>query len=73
MENIKDKFKVDIEKLKTQNISVLKAVLREGERHLRYYYSTMSVFKHPESRVKTQDTVYYEEVVPIIVEILQQK
>ena len=66
------KFIIEIDKLKQQDISVLKAVKREGEKHLEYYYSTMNVFKNAQNRVKTFDTVYYEEVIPIINDILSK-
>ncbi len=69
----KEDFKIDVDKLKALNISVLKATYKEGEKHLRYFYGTMSVFKHPELRLKAHDTVYYEKVVPIIAEILGAK
>ncbi len=72
MENIQEKFTVDIEKLRTEQISVLKATYREGERHLKYFASTMSAFAFPEKRVKTFDTKYYEEVMPVIARILKE-
>jgi hypothetical protein len=73
MENIKEKFKIpEIETLKQEQIMVLKKINREGIRHLKYYHSTMDAFRFPELRVKTQDTVYYEEVLPIIAKILME-
>lgn len=72
MEDIKEKFKVDVEKLRTLQVSVLKAIKTEGEKHLKYYHSTMSTFSHPALRIKTHDTRYYEEVIPIIVRILEE-
>lgn len=72
MENIQEKFKVNIEELQTQQLSVLKAIYREGDKHLKYFYGTMSAFKFPERRVKCFDTKYYEEVMPEIARILKQ-
>lgn len=72
MENIQEKFKVNIEELQSMQVKVLKATYREGEKHLRYYYSTMSAFSNPQNRVKCHDTKYYEEVMPIIAKILKQ-
>ena len=65
------KFEIDIEKLGSEQISVLKAIHSAGEKHLQYYYSTMSVFKNPANRVKTHDTEYYEQVMPIVTNILR--
>ncbi len=72
MANIQEKFKVDLEELKGMQINQLKLRLKEGERHLKYWNSTMSAFKYPEKRMKCQDTKYYEEVVPEIKRILEQ-
>ena len=71
MVDIQEKFKVNIEELQTQQISVLRATYREGEKHLKYYYGTMSAFKYPEQRIKCFDTKYYEEVMPEIAKILK--
>lgn len=70
MEDIREKFKINLDELKTLQIKHLKLRLKEGERHLRYWNNTMSAFKYPERRVKCQDTKYYEEVVPEIKRIL---
>lgn len=72
MENIQEKFSVDIDKLRTEQISVLRAIYREGTKHLKYFSETMKAFAHPENRVKTFDTKYYEEVMPEIARILKQ-
>ena len=61
-----------IEQLPVQNFKVLRAIKKEGEAHMRYFEQTMSAFKFPERRVKTFDTLYYESVLPVINEILQQ-
>jgi len=67
-----NKFKVDPSLLQDQQIKVLKALYREGDRHMKYYHSTMAAFKHPELRMKCFDTKYFEEVMPMIEEILKQ-
>lgn len=64
---------VDIDKLPEQHIKVLKAIKKEGERHLEYFYSTMKHFKFPEKRMKTFDTKYYEDALPFIDKILKEK
>lgn len=65
-------FVVDVDKLKAEQISILKAVYKAGDKHMKYYYSTMNAFKHPELRVKTFDTQYYEQAMPEIAKILQE-
>jgi hypothetical protein len=73
MQSVQDKYKVPpIETLQGMQISILKAIYKEGEKLLKYYNTTMSVFKHPELRVKTHDTKYYEEVMPIIAKVLRE-
>lgn len=73
MQSVQEKYKIPpIETFQEMQISVLKAKYKEGEKHLKYYYSTMSVFKYPEKRMKTFDTKYYEEVLPIIAKILRE-
>jgi len=67
---MQEKFKIDVEGLRQEQISVLKAIYKEGTRHLHYYHSSMSCFKYPEKRVKTFDTKYYEDVLPIVIDIL---
>jgi hypothetical protein len=68
---VQKQFVVDIEKLKAEDINRLKNLYKEGEKHLKYYNESMSVFKYPERRVKTYDTVYYEQVMPIIIDIIR--
>jgi mannitol/fructose-specific phosphotransferase system IIA component (Ntr-type) len=70
---MQDKHNVPVDKLKDVPVPLLKAIRKAGEKHLAYYSKTMSVFKHPEKRVKAFDTKYYEEVLPIIKEILDNK
>lgn len=72
MEDIREKFKVNLGELDSMQVTQLRLRLREGEKHLKYYHSTMSAFKHPEKRMKCQDTKYYEEVVPYIKKLLEQ-
>lgn len=72
MINVKEKFKVNIDSLRATQISVLKAIKKSGEAHLKYYYGTMSAFKFPEKRMKCHDTKYFEEVLPIVDEILKE-
>ena len=67
-----NKFKVDPLQLRDQQVSVLKALYREGERHLKYYNSTMGAFRFPEKRMKCFDTKYFEEVLPLIDGILRE-
>ena len=71
-QSMEEKFKVDVDALRAEQLSVLKAIYKEGMKHIQYYNDSMAAFKHPELRVKTFDTKYYEEVLPIIVEILRQ-
>jgi hypothetical protein len=70
---VERKFIVDVDKLRSEQISVLKAIYKEGTAHLDYYYRTMSAFSNPENRVKTFDTKYYEDVLPIIIDILKNE
>lgn len=72
MVNVSDKYKVDIDKLRVMQISVLKALKKTGEKHLESFHSTMSSFKFPERRVKCHDTKYYEEVIPEVNRILEE-
>jgi len=72
MKSIQEKFKVQVDKLKELEIKILRALFKEGEAHLKYYFTTMSCFKYPERRVKCYDTVYYEEVLPEIARILKE-
>ena len=64
---------VDIAQLPEQQIKILKAIKREGEKHLKYYYDTMKHFKFPEKRLKCFDTKYYEDALPHIERILREK
>lgn len=64
---------VDITKLPEQEIKILKAIKREGERHLKYFYDTMKHFTHPERRVKCFDTKYYEDALPHIERIFRER
>ena len=59
--------------LPDQQIKILKAIKREGEKHLKYYYDTMKHFKFPEKRLKCFDTKYYEDALPHIERILREK
>ncbi len=68
-----DKFAIDIDNLKQSQDMVLRAIYREGEKHLKYFASTMTAFKNPKNRVVTHDTVYYQEVMPIIIAILRER
>lgn len=65
-------FTVDLDRLRQEQVSVLKAIYRAGDRHMKYYHDTMSVFKFPERRIKTFDTCYYERVLPEIAKILRE-
>lgn len=67
-----DKYIVDIDKLKQEHVSVLRAIQKEGLEHMKYYNSTMGAFSSPENRVKCHDTIYYEEVLPIIKNVLDE-
>lgn len=72
MQSIQEKFKVDIDKLRTEQVSILRKIFKEGTAHLKYYHSTMHVFKFPDLRIKTFDTKYYEEVLPEVSKILRE-
>jgi|JI9StandDraft_1071089.scaffolds.fasta_scaffold00044_65 hypothetical protein len=65
--------RLKIEHLAEQQIKVLKAIKKEGEKHLKYFYETMKYFTYPERRLKCFDTNYYEEALPRIEEILRQR
>lgn len=66
-------FKIEADKLKEVDIAIVKAIYREGTKHMKYFHSTMSIFKNPANRVKTHDTLYYEEILPYTIEILKNK
>jgi hypothetical protein len=72
MQSIQEKFKVDIDKLRTEQISILRKIFKDGTAHLKYYHSTMIVFQYPERRIKTFDTKYYEEVLPEVSRIIRE-
>ena len=65
-----DKY-IEIDQLKETPVPILRAMKKEGERAIKYYYDTMHVFKYPEKRIKTYDTAYFEKVLPIIKSILE--
>lgn len=65
-------FKIDVAKLPELQISVLRTMYVEGERHLKYFYNTMKLFKNPEKRIKCFDTVQYERTLPAIMDILRE-
>lgn len=74
MVSIQEQFKVlRPEELKTMELKILGAIYREGVRHLQYYAETQRHFKNPELRLKTFDTVYYEQMLPQIIPILIQQ
>lgn len=65
-------FTVDINRLKQEQVSVLKAIYKAGDKHMKYFHSTMGAFKFPDRRMKTFDTCYYERVLPEIAKILRE-
>lgn len=65
-------FIIDIEKLRQEQLSVLKAIKLSGEKHIKYFNDTMKAFKFPEKRMKCFDTQYYERVLPEINKILEE-
>jgi hypothetical protein len=72
MQSIQEKFKVDIDKLRTEQISILRKIYKDGTAHLKYYHGTMSAFINPHLRIKTFDTKYYEDVLPEVSKILRE-
>lgn len=62
-----------LEHLTDLDVKVLRAIKKEGEKHLRYYYSTMKHFRFPERRLKCFDTVTYEAILPKVERILREK
>jgi len=66
-----EKYKIDIENIHQEKISRLKQVQKAGYKHLDYYHNSMSVFEFPERRVKCYDTIWFEEVLPIVTKILK--
>lgn len=63
----------EIQSLAEQQVKVLRAIKKEGERHMEYFDSTMSAFKNPQARIKCFDTLYYEKALPYIDQLLKQK
>lgn len=66
-----DKFKIDLNNLHQEKLSRLKQVQKAGYKHLEYYNNTMAAFQFPERRIKCHDTIWFEEVLPIITKILK--
>jgi len=64
---------VDLDKIKEQPIYVLKGIYKEGKKHLEYFARTNEIFKNANSRIKCYDTIYYEQVLPSVIEILKEK
>lgn len=64
---------IALERLPEQQIKILKAIQKEGEKHLKHFYDTMKHFKYPERRQKAFDTLYYEKALPQIEKILREK
>lgn len=63
---------IDVDKLSAEQIFSLQAQYQEGAKHLKYFADTMKHFKFPERRMKTFDTVYYEQHLPEIEQALKQ-
>lgn len=63
---------LDVNNLTAEQILSMKAQYSEGKKHLAYFNDTMKHFKFPEKRMKTNDTVFYERVVPQIETMLKQ-
>jgi hypothetical protein len=57
---------INLDNLDQLQIGNLKQVMKAGEAHLKYFEDTMKHFKFPERRMKTDDTIYYEKVLPIV-------
>ena len=55
---------LDSSDLSEEQLIAMKAHLREGRKHLKYFEESQKHFKHPELRLKTFDTVQYEKTVP---------
>lgn len=70
---MKKVYRVEVDQLKDLDIAIIKSVYREGDKHLKYYHNTMHAFKNPANRVKTFDTVYYEQVMPFVIDILRNR
>lgn len=68
-----NKIPTNLDDLSALDVKVLRNIKRVGERHLKHYYATMSIFKHPELRMKCFDTLAYERVLPKIERILREQ
>lgn len=67
-----EKFKIDISKIGELGIAVARRYKKIAEEHLLYYYKTMEVFSNPVARIKCHDTVYFEEILPIVNNIIAE-
>lgn len=72
MQSVQEKFKVDLEKIRGSQITILRKIFKDGKEHLKYFHETSKAFQNPELRVKTFDTKYYEEVLPEVARILRE-
>lgn len=68
-----NKIPTDLSDLSKLDLKVLRNIKRAGEKHLKQYYATMSVFQYPERRMKCFDTLAYERVLPKIERILREQ
>lgn len=71
--DVKQKYTVNLDEIRSQELSILKATYDAGVAHLEYFRKTMSFFKNPELRLKCYDTLYYEQVIPTVISILKEK
>lgn len=55
---------LDCTNLSEEQLIAMKAHLREGRKHLKYYKESEKNFKNPELRLKCFDTVQFEKTVP---------
>ena len=55
---------LDSSNLSEEQMIAMKAHLREGRKHLKYFKESERHFKFPELRLKTFDTVQFEKTVP---------
>ncbi len=60
------KLVIDEHSLTPEQIFSYKAQYEVGTAHMKYWHDTMKHFKFPERRVKTFDTVQYENNLPEI-------
>lgn len=63
---------LDKNNLSEENLLALKSHLKEGRKHLKYFRETNKLFKNPEKRMKTYDTVQFERTVPELEEIFKK-